>query len=152
LLTWRIRGGIDLVFAPCGINMALTWHMELKKKPLTHEVHMSSSLSLSLLPTLSLISLVFSPLFTSSGGGGRCSRLWRLQWSVLAPDAGSSDSPYEPSKPSLPAAWLLLHAFFHATSMAMGFRSADRFHRPPRLAELLVSPPVMLAGTNATTW
>jgi hypothetical protein len=75
---------------------------------------MSSSLSPFpfFLLSLSLISLVFSPLFTSSGGGGRCSRLRRLQWSMLAPVAGSSDSPYEPSKLSLPVAWLLLHVFF----------------------------------------
>jgi hypothetical protein len=30
LLTWRIRGGIDLVFLPYGADVAVTWHPNLK--------------------------------------------------------------------------------------------------------------------------
>ncbi|KAF0890721.1 hypothetical protein E2562_004220 [Oryza meyeriana var. granulata] len=88
--------------------------------------------------------------------------LLRPLWPGLAPAAGSPDAAApEPSKPSLPAAWLLLHALFCATSMAVGFRFSRLIvyllflPTPPidPTAHLvsLVSPPVMLAGANATT-
>ncbi|CAO2044002.1 unnamed protein product [Urochloa humidicola] len=87
--------------------------------------------------------------------------LLRPLWPGLAPAAaGSPDAAPEPAKPSLPAAWLLLHALFCATSMAVGFRFSRLIvyllflPTPPinPAAHLvsLVSPPVMLAGGNAT--
>jgi hypothetical protein len=86
--------------------------------------------------------------------------LLRPLWPGLAPAAGPPDAAPEPAKPSLPAAWLLLHALFCATSMAVGFRFSRLIvyllflPTPPinPAAHLvsLVSPPVMLAGGNAT--
>ncbi|CAN6236466.1 unnamed protein product [Urochloa humidicola] len=86
--------------------------------------------------------------------------LIRPLWPGLAPAATSPDAAPEPAKPSLPAAWLLLHALFCATSMAVGFRFSRLIvyllflPTPPinPAAHLvsLVSPPVMLAGGNAT--
>jgi putative beta-1,4-xylosyltransferase IRX14 len=83
-----------------------------------------------------------------------------LRWPSLAPAAGSPDAAPEPAKPSLPAVWLVLHALFCATSMAVGFRFSRLivyllFLQTPltdpaaRLASF-VSPPAMLGG-NATT-
>ncbi|GJN26219.1 hypothetical protein PR202_gb14133 [Eleusine coracana subsp. coracana] len=83
-----------------------------------------------------------------------------LRWPPgLAP--ASAGSPDEPAKPSLPAAWLLLHALFCATSMAVGFRFSrlivyllflpTPLTNPTAHLISLVSPPVMLAGANATT-
>ncbi|KAK3143534.1 hypothetical protein QOZ80_4AG0301490 [Eleusine coracana subsp. coracana] len=82
-----------------------------------------------------------------------------LRWPPgLAP--ASAGSPDEPAKPSLPAAWLLLHALFCATSMAVGFRFSrlivyllflpTPLTNPTAHLVSLVSPPVMLAGANAT--
>ncbi|GJN01517.1 hypothetical protein PR202_ga18790 [Eleusine coracana subsp. coracana] len=82
-----------------------------------------------------------------------------LRWPPgLAP--ASAGSPDEPAKPSLPAAWLLLHALFCATSMAVGFRFSrlivyllflpTPLTNPTAHLISLVSPPVMLAGANAT--
>ena len=48
--------------------------------------------------------------------------LLRPLWLGLGPAAGPPDAAPEPAKPSLPAAWLLLHALFCATSMVVGFR------------------------------
>jgi putative beta-1,4-xylosyltransferase IRX14 len=82
-----------------------------------------------------------------------------LRWPSLAPAAGSPDAAPDPAKPSLPAAWLVLHALFCATSMAVGFRFSRLivyllFLQTPltdpaaRFASF-VSPPAMLGG-NAT--
>jgi putative beta-1,4-xylosyltransferase IRX14 len=81
-----------------------------------------------------------------------------LRWPGLtSPAAGSLDTAPEPAKPSLPAAWLLLHALFCATSMAVGFRFSrlivyllflpTPFTDP---AARLVSPAVMLGNATAT--
>ncbi|KAG8043750.1 hypothetical protein GUJ93_ZPchr0458g22305 [Zizania palustris] len=87
--------------------------------------------------------------------------MMRPLWLGLATAAGSPDAAPEPTKPTLPAAWVLLHALFCATSMAVGFRFSRLvvyllFLPTPAInptAHLvsLVAPPVMLAGANATT-
>lgn len=74
--------------------------------------------------------------------------------------AGSPDAAPELAKPSLPATWLILHALFCATSMAVGFRFSRLvvfllfLPTPPMnpSAHLvsLVTPPVMLASSNTT--
>lgn len=80
----------------------------------------------------------------------------------LAPGAGSPDTaPAEPTtKPSLRPGMLLLHALFCVTSMAVGFQFSRLIvyllFLPAPLTDpaaqlfSLVSPPVMLAGGNAT--
>ncbi|XP_071679926.1 probable glucuronosyltransferase Os04g0650300 [Lolium perenne] len=74
--------------------------------------------------------------------------------------AASPDSAPELAKPSLPTTWLILHALFCATSMAVGFRFSRLvvfllFLPTPPLnpaAHLvsLVTPPLTLASSNAT--
>ncbi|CAD6259302.1 unnamed protein product [Miscanthus lutarioriparius] len=87
--------------------------------------------------------------------------LIRLLWPGLGPAAGPADAAPEPAKPSLPAAWLLLHALFCATSMAVGFRFSRLIvyllflPTPPinpaaHLVSLVSPPAVVLAGANAT--
>uniref|UniRef100_A0A0D9WAD9 Glycosyltransferases n=1 Tax=Leersia perrieri TaxID=77586 RepID=A0A0D9WAD9_9ORYZ len=90
--------------------------------------------------------------------------LLRPLWPGFAPAANSADAAPEPSKPSLPAAWLLLHALFCATSMAVGFRFSRLIvyllflPTPPinptaHLVSLVSPPAVVLAAgaANATT-
>jgi putative beta-1,4-xylosyltransferase IRX14 len=88
--------------------------------------------------------------------------LLRPLWPGLGPAAaGPPDAAPEPAKPSLPATWLLLHALFCATSMAVGFRFSRLIvyllflPTPPinpaaHLVSLVSSPAVALAGANAT--
>ncbi|KAK1668372.1 hypothetical protein QYE76_056531 [Lolium multiflorum] len=74
--------------------------------------------------------------------------------------AASPDSAPELAKPSLPTTWLILHTLFCATSMTVGFRFSRLvvfllFLPTPALnpaAHLvsLVTPPLMLASSNAT--